>query len=247
MLELFMKENGVYYVLLMLCAVGVAGKCYESRIYSRLLEAAENPERTGHPFLKQLKMKYRNCYQLERQIHNTDAFVESYLYRYKYRHTELSRLHSVTVRVMLLCMLVSFGGAGACVYYGLGTAKLIYHILAGSMAVLVLEFAEQQSGIESRRRRLRVSLTDYLENGLSNQLVNRNRDENRPYEGTFVSESSNRNPSQEKDAGEEREYTDLLQNQAGQQMAVTETIAEKVASELTSEKVIVDVIEEFFT
>ncbi len=242
MLEAFFREQGIYYVIIMLCAIGVVGKCYESRIYSRLMVAVENPERTEHPFMKQLKLKYKNYYMLERKIYNTDAFIETNLFRYKHRFIRLEGLHTVNSRIMLLCIIVSCIGVAACVHYKMGTGKLMYHILAGALAVAGLELIEQQFGIDSRRRMLFVSLKDYLENGLANQLQNRSQEETESNLGKTALTDSKASQLESKNTKETKD----LQKQAARQVAVTETIAEKVASELAQEKVIVEVIKEFF-
>lgn len=255
MLEAFFKGQGVFYVIIMLCAVGIAGKCYESKLYGRLLKAVENPELTDHPFLKQLKLKYKNYYMLERKIHNTDAFVETNLFRYKHRYIGLENLHTINSRIMLLCIIVSCIGVAACVHFELQTGLLMYHILVGAIAVAVLELTEQQFGIDNKRRMLFVSLKDYLENGLTNQLDNRIREadlecKNREKVKTVEVSKANivRNDVRQEDttAVKSGDRKSNPQNQVQQQMAVTETIAEKVAAELAQEKVIAEVIKEFF-
>lgn len=232
MVETFFKEQGIYYVIGLLCLLGIMGRAYESRIYNRLVQAVDNPERTEHPFMKQLKLKYKNYYQLERRINNTDAFIETSLYKYKHHLVRLESLHSSNSRIMLLCIIASCTGIAGCVHYEMENRSFMYYILAGAVAVAVLELAEQQFGIGYKRRMLFVTLKDYLENGLSNQLAGHLQEEKL---------------SGKKEAGDKKEKKKFkLQGEAQQQMAVTETIAEKVASELTQEKLIVDVIKEFF-
>lgn len=244
MLEAFFREQGIYYVITMLCALGIIGKGYECKLYNRLVEAVDNPERTEHPFMKQLKLKYKNYHQLERKIHNTDAFIETNLYKYKHRFVGLERLRSINSRIMLLCIIASCAGIAGCLHYKQETGSLMYYILAGAVAVAVLELAEQQFGIDYKRRMLLVSLKDYLENGLSNQLAGRPREEAEALlekdETKSVKEENKIKTIIKKDRNK------ASQEKAQQQMAVTETIAEKVASELAQEKVIVDVIKEFF-
>lgn len=236
MLETLVKERGIYYVIMALCALGVAGKFYESRIYKRLLVAVENPEKTEHPFIKQLKLKYKNCYKLERRIHNIDAFIETSLFRYKHRFMGLESLHTVNTRIMLLCIMVSCLGIAGCVHFQMGKWELMYYVVAGAVAVAGLELMDQQFGNDSKKRMLFVALKDYLENGLTNQLVSREKEEEqKPVKGKLTSKNS-----------EKKEEKKQEKNLADIQVAVAQSITEKVTAEMAQEKVIAEVIKEFF-
>lgn len=169
MLETFVKQWGIFYVIMALCVIGFIGKVYESRLYRRLLRAVENPDRTENPFVKQLKLKYKNRSQLEHKINNIDAFIETSLFRYKPRLAGFEQLHTFGSRILLLNVVASCMGVLLCVYYDLGSQRALYHIILGAMAAAGLEFLELQSGNETKRKMLITFLKDYLENVLLNQ------------------------------------------------------------------------------
>lgn len=235
MLETFVNERGIYYVIMVLCVLGAAGKFYESRIYGKLIMAVENPERTEHPFMKQLKLKYKNCYKLEYRVHNIDAFIETSLFKYKERFLDLERLRTVNSRIMLLCILASCVGVAACVYYRVNTRALMYHILAGAMAAAGLELAEQQFGSESKRHILFTTLKDYLENVLSNQLENRTKDKEEVTKQVAVSEVPVAREVKEEGKVPDKKSVKRQEKSPG-----------KSDRELAQEKVIAEVIKEFF-
>lgn len=170
MIETFVKQQGIFYVMLGLCVIGAIGRLFESRIYARLIKAMENPERLEHPFLKQLKLKYKSYCRLERKVHNVDAFVETNLFRYKHRQIWFGGLHNISNQMMLLCIMASCAGIGSCIYYEMDKWQMMYYILAGALAVAVLELLDMQFGNESKKRYLFVSIKDYLENVLANQM-----------------------------------------------------------------------------
>lgn len=171
MLETFVKQWGIFYVIMALCIIGFIGKLYESRLYRRLLRAVENPDRTEHPFVKQLKLKYKNRSQLEHKIHNTDAFIETSLYRYKPGFVRFDQLHTFGSRILLLCVAAGCMGIFLCSHYHLENYRILYHILLGALSAAGLEFWELQLGNESKRKMLIVFLKDYLENVLVNQQM----------------------------------------------------------------------------
>lgn len=256
MLETFLKEHGIYYVITALCALGVIGKCYESRVYARLLAAVDNPERTDHPFMKQLKLKYRNYYKLERRIHNTDAFIETHLYRYKLSFFGLESLRSMNNRVILLCIMTSCLGIAGCLYCGLEASMIMYHIVAGAMAAAGLELVEQQFGNDSKKRMLFVALKDYLENGLANQIAGRIRaeeveesDGEVEQKGAIVAKRDGivaKNGVKGQKNGTKCNSSGDLDQLSDGQVAVTKNIAEKVAAQLAEDEVVAQVIKEFF-
>lgn len=166
----FIGESGFLYVLICFFALGGIAKMYEGRVYSILLKAAENPDQSEHPFIKQLKLKYRSYYQLDYNIHNTDAFIETSLFRYKKGFMRLKRLQTLNNRIMLLCIIISCIGVALSVYYRMDSSWIIYHVVAGAMAVAGLEWLGAQSGNEEKRSMLMISLKDYLENVLVNHI-----------------------------------------------------------------------------
>lgn len=169
MLETFVKQWGIFYVIMAMCIIGLMGKLYESRLYRRLLRAVENPDRTEHPLVKQLKLKFKNRNQLEHKINNIDAFVETSLFRYKTKFASLEQLRTFGTRSLLLCVLAGCAGVFLCLHYHMETYRVLYHALISSIAVTGLEFFELQLANQSKRKMLVTFLKDYLENVLANQ------------------------------------------------------------------------------
>lgn len=170
MLETFVKERGIYYLIVALCAAGTLLKLVESGAYTKLLRAAENPDRTERLFIKQLKLKYKSCYRLGHRIHNTDAFVESSLFRYRVGFCSLESLGSLTNRVGLASIALAAVGVLTCMYYRMSSQAMVYHALAGLLAVIAMQLVDLQFASRTKRRMLIMVLKDYLENVLANQL-----------------------------------------------------------------------------
>lgn len=218
-------------------------KVYEGRVYSILLKAAENPDQSEHPFIKQLKLKYRSYYQLDYNIHNTDAFIETSLFRYKKGFMRLKRLQTVNNRIMLLCVMLSCVGIATVVYYGMETTGIIYHVVAGAMAVAGLEWLGAQSGNEEKRSMLMISLKDYLENVLVNHIEH-SREKLGRQEMERLQKADGKDVERLKKMGQEENVERNKINQIVQEknlVAVTQENEKK-----NEEKVLEDVFKELF-
>lgn len=238
MLEIFVREWGIYYVIAALCSLSVMVKMWEDMAYRKLLRAMDNMEQTEHAFLRQLKLKYKSYAKLGYRVHNTKAFVKSQLYRYRCWHINVERSRSVCGKLSLLCIMTACAGVALCVHFEMDYGSMLYHILAGSLAIAGIALLELVFGVDRKRAMIQVGLEDYLENVYANQLESRSR----------VKEEA------------KKEFMDKLPTPTQQQIAeqiaasmsafATESTVEnkmvgKQAEKLAKEKVIADVIEQF--
>lgn len=248
MIETFVKERGIYYLVIALCAIGVMGKLYESHIYQKLLRAVENPERTDNAYLKQLKLKYKSYHRLEKKIYNIDVFIEASLLRYKHHFMRLENIHTVNARIMLLCIIASCLGVGGSIYFELDRWEMMYYILTGALSVAVLELIDVQCGIDLKRKFLFVSLKDYLENVLANQMGGIKKDLiELDLTGTQAQELEERT----KKVGQQVATAKAPEKRGKEKMEkqlkeISDKMDEKIAQNMAQEKVIAEVIKEFF-
>lgn len=243
MLGTFVEEHGIYYIIGAVCLIGMLGKWYEGRVYKRLLRALDSTDRMEHPLVKQLRLKYMSCQRLDYEIHNVDAFVENQLYRYKYRFISLERLNGIAGRMMLLCIMAACAGVGICVYEKLDIRLLMYHIVAGALGVAMLEWSELQFGCETKRKMIFVALKDYLENIVANHRE-------RGKHVSHLKEEPEDKQEQKNNAGSQ---VAASREKAPARMGITpamektaEAVAKLPVKSQAQEKVIADVIQEFF-
>ena len=250
MLEQFVKGWGICYVIAALCLLGSIFKLHEGRVYKKLLRAAQEPERTDQPFMKQVRLKYKSYHRLEHQIHNMDAFIENHLFRYKSHGIGLERLHGISGSLMLLCVMTACAGVAVCIGMDLGTHFLMYHIVAGSLAVALLEWVDVMSAADSRRKMLITSLKDYLENVLANNL------ERAPEPAPAKISSLEKGVDKQARALEKKMRPQLSRETAATEDGIRSASLEEAIAESTvastqkhltkaQEKIIADVIKEF--
>lgn len=243
MLEVFIKEKGTFYLMAALCVIGVIGKAYESLVYSKLLKAMENAEQAEHPLLKQLKLKYTSFYRIERKINNIDAFIETNLYRYKNRFIRLSGIHTINTRIMLLCIMVSCAGIAGTIHFTMDKWAVMYYVLAGALAVAGLELMDLQFGNETKRRYLFVSIKDYLENVLANQMEN---SEKELKELERISNKAEMEEKRTKQVNKQIAVAKMANTEAeDSQSKLKKRLEESLQKSVVQEKVIAEVIKEF--
>lgn len=126
---------------------------------------------TKNKALKQCKLKFANCYQLNNRVSNIPIFVDKFINRLKLGPFTYLTLYHLSGQMMLLA--VGVAGVGICksimAGYSIGDILPFYIV---SFLGLYLYFAvSAMADIKGRRRILKTNLVDYLENHMANRLA----------------------------------------------------------------------------
>ena len=126
---------------------------------------------TENKLLKQCKLKFANCFQMNAGVANIPVFVDKFLNRIRFMGITLTGLHHLSGQFMLLSVFV--GGIGAC--RGIAGGESIKQILPFyifSFFGLYLYFSvTAMIDMQAKRRILKTNLIDYLENHMVSRLV----------------------------------------------------------------------------
>lgn len=138
--------------------------------YIRLIRQADNMASTRCKQLKQCKLKFANCYQLNHGMPNVPVFVDKFLNRMSLGPFSLEMLGHLSGQLMLLSVVSA--GVGVC-----------RRIIAGSMLGQILPFyivsllglylyfsISSIVDLKGKRRILKINLVDYLENHLASRM-----------------------------------------------------------------------------
>lgn len=126
---------------------------------------------TKNKALKQCKLKFANCYQLNNRVSNIPIFVDKFINRLKLGPFSYLTLYHLSGQMMLLAVVAA--GVGICksilAGYSIGDILPFYIV---SFLGLYLYFAvSAMADIKGRRRILKTNLVDYLENHMVNRLA----------------------------------------------------------------------------
>ena len=133
-------------------------------ILKRLLREAENMSATKDRTLRQCKLKFQSCYELNKGCVNTRVFVEKFMQGLRAGKCSLRFLELLSGQLLLLS--VFSDGLGACV--GLACKKTLGQVLpcyVQALFSLYLHFVlAGLIDVAGKREAVKVTVTDFLEN-----------------------------------------------------------------------------------
>lgn len=175
-------------------ALGIALKVFLGLLYGRMIKEADNMATTNNRLLKQCKVKFANCYEMNNGVPNISVFVDKFLCRLALGPVSFETLYHLSGQLVMLS--VVFSGIGVCRSIIAGSTIgdiLPFYIV--SFAGLYLYFSVSAAAdIKGRRRALKVNLVDYLENHLSPRINVTRQDVERLYGNSSYTEMAERKP-----------------------------------------------------
>lgn len=126
---------------------------------------------TENKLLKQCKLKFANCFQMNEGVSNIPVFVDKFLNRIRFCGMTLSGLHHLSGQFVLLSVFA--GGIGACRGIAGGESlKQVLPFYIFSFFGLYLYFSVvAMIDMQAKRRILKTNLIDYLENHMVSRLA----------------------------------------------------------------------------
>lgn len=176
MFQVFEEEKWITLNMVLTLTAGVLGRIIIWILYQNMIKETDNMSATANKVLKQCKLKFSNCYQLNGGVANVPVFVDKFLNRLQIGPMTFDGYYHLSGQMVLLSVL--FSGVGIC--KGIIRGKMMGQILPFyifSFAGLYLFFSVSAlADIKAQRRILKTNLVDYLENHMSSKLVNVEQD-----------------------------------------------------------------------
>ena len=170
MFTVFMEHkllSGIYPALLLL---SILCQIVIGVIYRKMIKETDNMSATSHKFLKQCKLKFANCYQLNEGVANIPVFVDKFLAKASFMRITLTSLQHLSGQLMLLSVVAA--GAGACreIMRGETVGKVLPFYIVSFLGLYVYFSISALVDLQGKRERLKTNLVDYLENHMVNKL-----------------------------------------------------------------------------
>lgn len=139
--------------LMGICADGIL-----SGNLKKLIDDTEEMETTDNTFLKQMKLRYKNCLRIGHEINNTEAFAGKYMDKY--------RSHGISFQVYEKIASVC---SGICVIGGLAGAfmerkYMMEFLMMGFIAMYIINGLKKMIDVRSKRRQITRNIVDFFEN-----------------------------------------------------------------------------------
>ena len=98
--DIFLKVSIFLITLSIICQI-VAGVLYQN-----MIQETDNMSSTENKLLKQCKLKFANCYELNGSVANIPVFVDKFMNRIKIGFLTLPGLSAFAGQMMLLAVLM---------------------------------------------------------------------------------------------------------------------------------------------
>ncbi|MCR5755750.1 MAG: hypothetical protein K6G30_13175 [Acetatifactor sp.] len=170
MFEILREEQLLSGVMLGLFALSLFFRGLLGALYQNMIREADNMSVTENKFLKQCKLKFSNCFQLNKGVANIPVFVDKLLCKLAVGPFSFETVDHLSGQLMLLSVV----SAGVCICKGIMGGRMLGEILPFyiiSFLELYLYFSlSALIDIRGKRHVLKVELVDYLENHLSARI-----------------------------------------------------------------------------
>ena len=138
--------------------VGVAVNSALMNTIRNLLRDTEEMEDTDNSFLKQMKLRYKNCMRIGHEIRNTEAFAGKYMDKYTNYGLSFAAFEKIISVCGAVCVITAIAGAM------LDRSRLMQYLLLGFLAMYVINGLKNMADIRGNRKRITRNIVDFFEN-----------------------------------------------------------------------------------
>ena len=135
-------------------------------LYQGLIRGTDNLAITENRQLKQCKLKFAHCYQLNRGVANIPVFVDKFISRLSVGPFSYDFFYHLSGQLMLLSIVALSVGVCRSLIRGRSLLDILPFYIAALMALYVYFSISALTDIRGKRRKLKINLVDYLENHL---------------------------------------------------------------------------------
>lgn len=170
MKQLFMQHTVVSCAMIFLLVLSIACQIIIGLIYQNMIKETDNMSSTENKMLKQCKLKFANCFQMNGGVSNIAVFVDKFLNRIRFCGITMTGLHHLSGQLILLSVFAA--GIGACrgIIKGEAFRQILPFYIFSFFGLYVYFSVTALIDIQSKRRVLKTNLVDYLENHMVSRL-----------------------------------------------------------------------------
>lgn len=176
MFEIFREEKIVSICMAAFLVISIFLRVLLGVLYQNMIKEADNMAATENKLLKQCKLKFTNCYQLNKGVANIPVFVDKFLNRLTLGPISFFTLYHLSGQTMLLSVVSA--GVGVCrsILNGKMLGEILPFYIVSFIGLYLYFSVSTVVDIKGKRRVLKINLVDYLENHLSARIDVTDRD-----------------------------------------------------------------------
>lgn len=170
MFPIFEQEKIAAYGMIISFSLSLGIRFFLGMLYGRLIHETDNMATTPNRLLKQCKLKFTHCYQLNNGVANVSVFVEKFLTRLSLGPFSFHMLYHISGQLLILS--VVFSGVGVCRSIAAGSmfGQILPFYFCTLCNVYIFFVVAAMVDIRQKKDNLKINLIDYLENHLSNRM-----------------------------------------------------------------------------
>ena len=189
MFTIFKEEKVITTGILVFMGLSILVRLLLAGFYHTMIKETDNMATTNNRLLKQCKVKFANCYQLNGGVSNIPVFVDKFLNRLAFGHLSFDAWYHLSGQCMLFSIV--FAGVGICkgIMGGRMLGEILPFYIVSFLGMYLYFSLSAMVDIKGKRRILKTNLIDYLENHLSGRIPVTEQDYERLYgPGSLVEE-----------------------------------------------------------
>lgn len=141
-----------------------------SFLYRKMIRETDNMAATNNKLLKQCKLKFANCYQLNNGVANIPVFVDKFLSRLALGPFSFETIYHLSGQSMLLSVICAGIGVCRAVAGGRTLGEILPFYIVSFLGIYLYFAVSSMADVRGKKSILKVNLVDYLENHLSARM-----------------------------------------------------------------------------
>lgn len=151
--------------------LGVVFKVAQAIIYINLMGESENVPASKNKLIKQMKLKFENCFKLNLGVNNVEAFVDKYMYKHKICGISIYNFNRIPIIAAWLSGVTGIVCGCICYFENYSVRMGAYYEIYGIGSVIILKLAEIILDTSHKKNVVYINLIDFFENSLINHLT----------------------------------------------------------------------------
>ena len=171
MFSAFLQHRIMICIVLLFLVLSILCQIMIGVLYQKMIRETDNMAVTENKLLKQCKLKFSNCYELNEGIVNIPVFVEKFMNRISLGGISLSSMTHMSGQCMLLSVFVA--GIGACrgIIGGETIGDLLPFYIISFFGLYVYFSVASIVDVKGKRNIVKTNMVDYLENHMVKHLI----------------------------------------------------------------------------
>jgi hypothetical protein len=169
-LEKVLSGEIIKYCIIVSTLIGVLFKVAQAFIYIKLMQETENVPASKNKLIKQMKLKFENCFKLNRGVNNVGAFVDKYMYKHRICGISLYDFNRIPIIAAWLSGLTGIVCGCICYLENFSVRMGSVYEIYGVGSIIILKLADVILDTNHKKKVVVVNLIDFFENSLINHL-----------------------------------------------------------------------------